>query len=54
MEQGDLTALQESSVALHEMYVTMRDVGFTEEQAFSLVAIALREMTRAALREPGD
>jgi hypothetical protein len=42
-EQPD-SPLKEASIALNEMFVTMMESGFTEEQALRLVAFLIEDM----------
>lgn len=42
-----LTELKRASIALNELFVTMRDAGFSEEQALRLVAYLIRDITQA-------
>ena len=38
-----LSALEESAVRLHEIYISLKNAGFTEDEALSLIA----KMTKA-------
>lgn len=39
--------LNEAAIALNEMFVTMMESGFTEEQALRLIAFLIEDMTFA-------
>jgi hypothetical protein len=46
-DQTPLTELKRASIALNELFITMIDAGFSEEQALRLVAYLIRDITEA-------
>lgn len=45
-DEQPVTELKRAAIALNEMFETMMDSGFTEEQALRLVAHLIRDITQ--------
>lgn len=40
-DQGELSPLTTAAVALHEMYISLMEGGFTRSEAIEIVAVAI-------------
>jgi hypothetical protein len=45
-EDGDLSPLAQSSLGLHEHFLTLVEQGFTERQALHLIGVLMAELLR--------
>jgi hypothetical protein len=54
MADGDMSPLREAAVQLHEMYVELRNAGFSRSEAMELVAKVLGQMAAAQNEQKDD
>lgn len=50
MDLPDLTDLQTAAVGMHEMFTSLMEAGFTENQAIKMTV----ELATSSIREEGD